>query len=313
MAEQACERPDSGLGGIWPPILIETTANGRLNLDAVSVAVSHFAAAGVHGVYTADSASEFYALEYDEWNKLATHFRAQAAAVGLSAGVGCTWTNQAGALRRVARARELGFDNIHLSPPYWLPLNREAEETFWRAVDKTASDLPIIVYAGSRGQFNLNGRLLQRIRSFCPAVCGTKSLGFDAVATNSLLTECADMAHFVHEQVYALWAGLGAVGCFSNLAGLCPAIILDLHRAVCCGAWQRAFELQWRINAFYQYGAVPVREAGFMLDKAMATLGAVPGATREMRPPYRAVPNELFEGLQRAARRYLPECFGGQR
>lgn len=55
-----------------------------------------------------------------------THFRGVARECGLPAGVGCTWTNQAGALRRIARARELGFDHIHLTPPYWIKLNEPA-------------------------------------------------------------------------------------------------------------------------------------------------------------------------------------------
>jgi hypothetical protein len=37
----------------------------------------------------------------------------------------------------------------------------------------------------------------------------------------------------------------------------------------------------------------------------------MPGITRNVRPPYTPVPDELVVGLAAAARRHLPECFPG--
>ena len=50
---------------------------------------------------------------------------------------------------------------------------------------------------------------------------------------------------------------------------------------------------------------MPIRKAGYGIDKSMAELGGVPGASRRMRPPYAAVPDDLFAGLVEAARRHL--------
>ncbi len=298
------------LRGIWPPVLIESGDGGRVDLGAVSLSVRHFAAAGVHGTYTADTASEFYAMEFDEWEDLAIFFRASARDACLPAGIGCTWTNHTGSLRRIECARELGYDNIHLSQPYWVRLNPAAQETFWRAVGEAAGDtLKVIVYAGSQGQFPLDGESLLRLREYCPAIAGTKTLGFDAVATNSLLARCPDLAHFVHEQVLCGWSGLGAAGCFSNLAGLAPAFAVKWFGHIERGDWPAAFDIQRRVNRFYEEGAVPVRRAGYFLDKAMAVVGGVPGITTRQRPPHAAVPPELLRGLQSAARRHLPELF----
>jgi hypothetical protein len=47
------------LHGIWPPLLLETRPDGRIDLDAITEGTRYFASAGVHGVYTADTASEF--------------------------------------------------------------------------------------------------------------------------------------------------------------------------------------------------------------------------------------------------------------
>lgn len=124
--------------GIWPAVLIETGTDGRIDLRPLRAVCERFVRAGVDGLYTADTASEFYAMEFEEWNELVTEFRRIARELGAPAGAGCTWTNQAGALRRVARAAELGFDNIHLSQPYWLRLNAPAQREFWRAVQQCA-------------------------------------------------------------------------------------------------------------------------------------------------------------------------------
>jgi hypothetical protein len=61
------------------------------------------------------------------------------------------------------------------------------------------------------------------------------------------------------------------------------------------------------VNLFFEDGVIPIRHAGYVVDKAMFTLGRVPGATRTMRPPYQAVPDDLYRGLEAAAHRHLPE------
>jgi dihydrodipicolinate synthase/N-acetylneuraminate lyase len=299
--------PPKKFHGIWPPVLLETDNADRLDLGVIAKATRYYAAVGVHGVYTADTASEFYTMEFEEWNELATHFRAVARDCRLPAGIGCTWTNQAGILRRVARARELGYDNIHLSQPYWIKLNTAAQETYWSAVNEVAGDLPVIVYAGSQGQFPLDGPLLRRLREHCPAIIGTKSVGFDAMATNSLLVHCPELSHFVHEQVLCFWMAMGASGAFSNLVCLCPPLALQWFDLIVKGEWIRALEIQRRVNRFYEEGAVPLRRAGYVIDKAMAQLGRVPGATGALRLPYMPVPDELYRGLEAAARKHLPE------
>jgi dihydrodipicolinate synthase/N-acetylneuraminate lyase len=159
----------------------------------------------------------------------------------------------------------------------------------------------VIVYAGSQGQFPLDGATLERLRGWCPAIVGTKTTGFDAVATTSLLVRHADLAHFVHEQVLTGWVGVGAAGAFSNLALLDPAFTVGWYRLMTAGRWTDAFGVQRRVLAFYEQGVVPVRQAGFTVDKALAELGGHPGMGRALRAPYGAVPDTLMAGMRRAA------------
>ena len=103
------------------------------------------------------------------------------------------------------------------------------------------------------------------------------------------------------------WVGLGAAGCFSSLVALCPPLALHWFNLMATGQWTAAFEIQLRVNRFYEEGLIPIRRAGYVADKAVFELGRVPGATRRQRPPYPAVPDELFRGLAAAAHRHLPE------
>lgn len=295
------------LHGIWPAVLLPIDDDGRLRLDRIELALDEFQAGGVTGVYSGDTASEFYALEYDEWDRLATELRARAHDRGMPVGIGCTWTNQQGAVRRVRRARELQFDNVHLSQPYWLALNESARREFWTAVEAEARGMPVIVYAGSQGQFSLNASVMRQLTAWCPSIAGTKQTGFDVPATQSLVLGLPQLAHFVHEQVLVMWLALGAAGCMSNLAGLSSAKTVAWYGDIRAGRWQEALETQARVSRFYEEGAVPIRAGGYMVDKALAELGGRSGITRRMLPPYQAVPDDLFDGLRRAAQQHLPD------
>lgn len=295
------------LHGIWPAVLLPFDDDGRLALERIELALDQFQAGGVAGVYSGDTASEFYALEFDEWNRLATELRGRARDRGLPVGIGCTWTNQAGALQRVHRARELGFDNVHLSQPYWLALNEPARREFWTAVEAEARGMPVIVYAGSQGQFSLNGAVVRQLIAWCPSIAGTKQTGFDVPATQSLVLGLPQLAHFVHEQVLVMWLALGAAGCMSNLAGLSSAKTVDWYRDIRAGRWDEALKTQARVSRFYEDGAVPIRAGGYMVDKALAELGGRSGITRRMLPPYQAVPDALYDGLRNAANQHLAD------
>lgn len=293
------------LRGLWPPVLIESDSRGRVDLNAVAAAVRYFANAGVPGVYTADTASEFYTFEFDEWDELAGAMKSACDDAGLPAGIGCTWTNQAGSLRRIARARELGFANIHLSQPYWIRLNETAQRNFWTAVAAEAGPLEIVVYAGSQGQLPLDGPTLRRLVDCCPAIRATKTPAWDSLSTSSLFFHCPEIAHFVHEQVLAFWYPMGAVGAFSNLVCLAPGLALDWFALLENAQWSQAFEIQKRVMRFYEEGAVPLRKGGYSVDKPMAVAGGVPGATRTVRSPYAAAPDGLYADLVRAAEKHL--------
>jgi dihydrodipicolinate synthase/N-acetylneuraminate lyase len=140
---------------------------------------------------------------------------------------------------------------------------------------------------------------------------GTKTTGFDAVATTSLQVRHPDLAHFVHEQVLVGWVGVGAAGAFSNLALLDAAFAVGWYRLMAEGRWADAFAVQRSVLSFYERGVVPVRQAGFSVDKALAELGGHPGLTRSLRAPYGAVPDALMAGLHRAAETLLADGVPG--
>lgn len=126
---------------------------------------------------------------------------------------------------------------------------------------------------------------------------------------NSLLARCPDLAHMTGESVLAGWVALGASGCPSSLAGLSPGFMVRWFNRMERGEWAEAFAIQRRVIRFYEEGVVPARTQGYVVDKALAQIGGLPGITRAVRAPYTPLPDELTAGLEAAARRHLPECF----
>jgi len=96
--------------GIWPPLLMNWDERWNLDLHAFDANLARLVESGPHGLYTLDTASEFHTMEFDEWDFVARRFVAACRRLQprLPIGLGCTWTHQAGALRRVAVARDLG-------------------------------------------------------------------------------------------------------------------------------------------------------------------------------------------------------------
>ena len=173
---------------------------------------------------------------------------------------------------------------------------------------------------GGLPQWNCNGRNSADARS---GVAGLMPRTQASVAVNAdgaawvLLNAAPDLRQQINDtaQLHPAPDGpprnspISARGAFSNLVCMAPKLSLCWFAMMERGEWGPALEIQARISRFYEEGAVPLRKAGYVIDKSMAVLGGVPGATRSLRPPYVAPPDELYRVLEAAARRHVPEAF----
>lgn len=301
----------SDIRGIWMPLLLPWDAQGRLDGRSCDANLDRLIAAGLGGLYTLDTSSEFYTLEFDAWRAIARRFvkRCRAAKVGFPIGLGCTWTNQEGALRRVREARDLGVEVIHLSPPYWLPLPREGLIRFYSEVNACAGHLGVIIYAPNWGKIGLTAEFYRVLVAAAPCIVGTKSDSGSGLLELRIGGQL--QSHFVHEQQLVVAARAGASGCYSALAGVGMEYVKEWWAMMEEGRWGEANARNAQVQKFYAEAVQPLRDRGIIagaIDKAMAQVGGFAGS-RQLRPPYLSVPDKLYAAMENAARRYLPEAF----
>jgi 4-hydroxy-tetrahydrodipicolinate synthase len=296
--------------GIWPPLLINWDRQWKLDLPALDANLERLIALRPHGLYTLDTASEFYTMEFDEWDFVARRFVAtcRRLAPDLPIGLGCTWTNQVGALRRIAAARDLGVQCIHLSTPYWLPLNEDGLLRFLEAVQAQAGRLGVVLYAPPWGKLTMTASLYARAVQAAPCVIGTKTVGDDEALLASP-TRQARHSHFVHESKLMGGFAAGASGNYSSLAGISMPFMLGWWRLIEQGS-PNAAAIHEHVLRFYREGVEPLRQRGILagaIDKSMAQIGGMIGS-RELRPPYPSCPDDLYETMREAAARLLDAC-----
>lgn len=293
--------------GVWAVALLPWDADWQLDVASFHADLDHVIARKPDGFYTLDTASEFYTLEFADWLRVAQMFVSHCRAAGatMPLGLGCTWTNQAGALDRIRAARDLGVDTIHLSAPYWAPLDTDGLRNFYAAAQEAAGHLGIVIYAPPWTAINLDPALYRALRDVAPNIIGSKT-----VAQYPELFEMPG-SHFTGEPRLFEAYKLGATGTYSALAGISVSFVQHWISLMRDGDWDAASEINDRLQKFYAEGVVPCREAGVTNganDKAMAQIGGAVGS-RAMRPPYKTMPDDLYNNLEAAARKYLPEAF----
>lgn len=298
--------------GIWPPLLMNWDDRWNLDLHAFDANLARLVESGPHGLYTLDTASEFHTMEFEEWDFVARRFVASCRRLQprLPLGLGCTWTHQAGALRRVAVARDLGVEIIHLSAPYWVPLDEDGLLVFLEAVQREAGHLGVVLYAPPWGKLPLTAALYARAVDVAPCVIGSKTLGTDR-GLLAAPSRAAGHSHFVHESNLVAGFAAGASGNYSALAGISMPFMLDWWRLI-EQSDPRADVIRHRVDAFYAEAVEPLRKRGILagaVDKAMAQIGGMVGS-RRLRPPYPSCPDDLFENMTAAAQRLLAAAGG---
>lgn len=291
--------------GIWPPLLLHWDAQWKLDEHAFEANLQRLIGLQPHGLYTLDTASEFYTLEFADWRSLAHRFVDGCRRYGakMPIGLGCTWTHQEGALARIGEARDLGVQVIHLAPPYWLPLNDDGLVRFFAEVNRHAGHLGVVIYCPPWGKMTLTAALYRRLIAEAPCIIGTKTLGNDP----ELLQATEGHSHFVAEQSLLKAGRLGASGCYSALAGVSMKFMKDWWDEIERGDWVAVEARDKRVQQYYREGVQPIRDAGILagaIDKSKAQIGGEVGS-RLLRPPYPSVPDDLFAQLRRAAEKYI--------
>ncbi|MCD6059301.1 MAG: dihydrodipicolinate synthetase [Thermomicrobiales bacterium] len=94
----------SNLHGVWAAIATPFDDDDRFDGEVLRENMRRLHAAGVHGIYTTDSDGEFYAIEFDEYQRIVDVFSEEAYRLGVPTQVGVTWSNTQGIVDRLRYA-----------------------------------------------------------------------------------------------------------------------------------------------------------------------------------------------------------------
>lgn len=81
----------SEIRGIWLPLLIPWDSQWRLDERTCDANMERLIASGADGLFTLDTSSEFYTMEYDDWRSIAHRFVKRCRAANVRFPIGLGW------------------------------------------------------------------------------------------------------------------------------------------------------------------------------------------------------------------------------
>ena len=205
--------------GPWAGLPVAWNDDDSLDEATYRQDVAACCAADVPGVYTGGTTGEFYAMDFDEFARVARATIDVCRAHGKPAMIGCTSTYTRGVQQRAAFAAECGADAIQVSLPYWVELSDEQIVPFFRDVSAAAGGLPLSIYDITRSKRTLS---VDEHRAVYEALPNYRMVKSGAGTVGVTVEGCAALSQFVNVFVgESLWAELGphgAIGCCSAMS-----------------------------------------------------------------------------------------------
>lgn len=297
--------------GPWAGLPVAWDVSGELDEASYRGAVARCCEMGVPGVYTGGTSGEFYALEFDDFRRVARATVEECHSQGIPAMVGCTATSTRGAAKRAAHAAELGADAVQVALPFWLEVPDSEVVPFMKAVSDAAQGLPLSIYDTVHAKKNLSVDLHRAIQEAVPNYVMVKATAGTAGCTPE---GCAAMNAFVNVFVQETkWGTLGPYGA----RGCCSAMVYWNPR-VTLGLWNLLREKRWDdlnaalepVQALHRFLADHFGPLGFT-DTAYdhmcgVATGFLPIPLRSQ-GPYRAAVEQDAETLRAWCREHFPE------
>jgi 4-hydroxy-tetrahydrodipicolinate synthase len=261
------------------PLLTPFADDEAVDEAALRRLVRHLIAQGVHGLFSAGSTGEFWALSDDEKGRVTEIVIEEAAGrVPVYAGVGAPGTRQSVALTRQAEA--LGADAVVAITPFYIAPTPDELYAHYAAI-AAATRLPVIPYnnPGRTGGVNLTPDLMERLARL-PNLVGLKD-------------SAGDMAQFREARrrlppPFALFQGrddlfydsllVGAVGGVAAIGNVAPGPVVEVYEAYVAGDLPRAQRAQERVTPLRK--ALSLGTFPSVLKEAMAMLGMPVGPAR---------------------------------
>jgi dihydrodipicolinate synthase/N-acetylneuraminate lyase len=297
--------------GPWAGLPVSWTDDDRFDERSYRRAVAACCRAGIPGVYTGGTTGEFYAQEFDDFQRIARATVEECRAAGKPAMIGCTSTYTLGAVRRAALAAEIGAVAIQVALPFWMEVADDQVVPFFRDVATAAPGLALSVYETTRTKKSLSLEQHRRIKEAVPNYLMVKATVGTLGATPEGCQVLSTLVNvFVGEHLWAKLGRQGAKGGCSSAVYWNPRVILGLWQQVERQQWDAADATCAQLAKLFEFLAAEFGHRGFT-DTAFDRLGAMAGGRVEpglrSRLPYPAATTGDVARLRAWYREHWPE------
>jgi dihydrodipicolinate synthase/N-acetylneuraminate lyase len=297
--------------GPWAGLPVAWTDNDEFDEETYRGDVARCCQVGVPGVYTGGTTGEFYAQEWDEFQRIARSTVEECHRHSKPAMIGCTSTSTRGTCLRAAFAAGIGADAIQIAFPFWMAIADDQILPFVEAVAKAACGLPLSIYETKRAKKTLSIEQHFQIHRAVPQymmVKATKDTVADTVEGCGKLSEIINV--FVGEHRWAELGPVGAIGCCSSVVYWSPHVLLRSWTHLENRDWQQLQADCGKLNAlfaglFEAFGTRGFTDTAF--DRLGGQAGRILKTSLRNREPY-AAPNESdVQTMRELFQKHFPE------
>ena len=301
--------------GSWAGLPVAWTHDNLFDEHTYRGDVARCCTLGVPGIYSGGTTGEFYAMEFDEFQRVARATVEEAHAAGKPAMIGVSSTYTLGVMRRAAYAAEIGADAVQVALPFWMEVPDAAVIQFFREVSEAAGHLPLSIYETLRAKKALTLAQHHAIKAVLPNYLVVKS---NTNTTGTTEEGCAALTElginvFVGEG--SLWSKLGPYG----VAGACsafvyyaPDMVLDLNRHLASQNWEQVAKGSKKLELLLNFMIGTFIPRGYY-DSALDRIGGVAGGvlrtSLNCRGPYTHGDEADVLLLKEWYQKNLPEVF----
>jgi len=299
------------LMGPWAGFPVAWNSRQMFDEDKYREDLARTCAAGVPGIYTAGSAGEFFAMEFDEWQRISRVTVDICKQYNTPVMIGVTSTYTLGAERRAAYASEIGASAIQVALPYWHPLTDEELLPFFKSVSDACPGLAMTLYETECSKRTLSLEQHRMIHDITGSYLAVK-----ATVNTIGLTEagCRQLSEFIN-----VWVGEhelsrlgpdGANGCASSLVYMNPRLMLHMFELLEQKKWDELQPWTNQIRKLFIEGLAPYFAKGLNDASVVRLMGIASGFLGmeiHSRQPYTSASMEDAVELRAWMEQHTPE------
>ncbi len=286
--------------------------DGRIDLSCLEEQIAVFAEAGIDGVYTNGTATEFHCQSDVDFRDISTRVSRLCDQRGLAFQLGASHPLPVATLERIRFTRSLSAGAIQIVLPDWAPINLRTVRRFLLRCTEEAGGIGLVLYNPPHAKTVLTPADYNELSSSVSGLVVIKCPGGDAAWYEAMAPVMERLSVFVPGHHMAGGRLSGAHGSYSNMACLNPPAAVAWNRMI-TERPDDALALEGRIGRFMNEAITPILDAGYTgyaCDKLMASVGGWARISPRLLWPHDGVPDHFKADVRRRAEELIPEFVG---